>query len=165
MLKRREKVKVEKKSEPMQAEIRIVTNGVPNVRDKCCIWFWTAFDADNNIVTNKSGIRDDSHRLTSNSAKFYGVIEALSWLAENMPDKPVRVICDVEFIVKLVNGQCRTYKPHLVSLNQIARQFLSRTKATLEWQPRSKDKEVKKLKRAIRRQDLPRVERNSHANV
>jgi len=162
---RRLKVKEEKPQKPKPSVIRIVTHGITNVKDGCCVWMWTAFDNAYNIIANKSGVRGNGYGLTPNSAQFHAVIEALGWLAMNMPDEPVKVLCDVEGIVRLVNGQSKARKPHMNLLCQTAKQFLSRTKATLNWKPSMRSKRVVVLSSKASRKDFSKAERISHASI
>jgi ribonuclease HI len=152
------KDRAEKK--PKQGAIRIVTHGITDVKNSSCVWLWTAFDG-YSIVANQSGVRGYGYGVTPNSAQFHAVIEALGWLAVNMPDEPIRVLCDAELIVKLVNGQNKTRKPHLNLLCQTAKQFLSRTKATLEWKPSARGKRVT----VSSSKDFSKVERGRHASI
>jgi ribonuclease HI len=161
---RRLKIKREKQHKLKQGAIRIVTHGVSIPTNGNCAWLWDAFD-DANKIASDCGERGDSYGLTSNSAKFHAVIEALGWLAVNMPDEPVTVLCDVEFIVKLVNGQNRTRKPHLNLLCGTAKQFLARTKATLEWMPHSQNMCAARLSGEACRKDFSKGERLSHDSI
>lgn len=161
----RQTVKGKAKRKPVHGAIRIVTHGVMNEQDACCVWLWTAFDETNNIVGSDSGVRGVGYGLTNNSAMFHAVVEALGWLAVNMPDKPVRVLCDVEVIVKLVNGQTDTRKSHLKLLRQTAKQFLSRTKATLEWRHGARSERAALPSRRVSRKEFSEVERTNHDRI
>lgn len=154
------KGKGEDERKPLQEIDRIVTHGVPS--EGCCYWAWVAFDEANNIVTCKAGVRRDGYGNTSNSAKFHGVIEALGWLAVNLPEKPVRVLIDAELIVKLGNGRNEPHKTHTKLLSQTARQFLSRTKATLEWKPRARSRRAALPSREASRRGFAGAGRMSH---
>lgn len=114
------------------------TNGYPNEKDGSCCWKWIALDSKNRIVVQKNGECGGGYGMTVNVAKFHAVIQALSWIAENMPDKPVTVLCDLNHMVNTVNGQWKAHSSKL--LCQTARQFLSRTKATLGWIPHEQNK-------------------------
>ena len=159
------KVRAEKRRKPTQGAIRIVTHGIANEKDGYCVWNWVAFDDANNILASDCGIRGNGYGLTCNSAKFHGVIEALGWLAVNMPDEPVKVFCDVKFIVSLVNGLNKTRIPHLKLLCLSAQKFFSRTKATLEWKPGARSKRAPLLNSKVSRKDFSKVERGSHASI
>jgi hypothetical protein len=159
------KVREDKKRKPKQGAIRIVTHGIANKKEGICVWNWVAFDDVNNIVASDFGVRGDGYGLTCNSAKFHGVIEALGWLVVKMPDEPVRVFCDVKFIVSLINGLNKTHFPHLKLLCQTAQKFLSRTKATLEWKRNLRSKRAVLSSRKASRKDFSKDERGSHASV
>jgi len=159
------KVREEKKRKTKQGAIRIVTRGIANEKEGFCVWNWVAFDDANNIVATGFGVRGDGYGLTCNSAKFHSVIEALGWLAVNMPDEPVKVFCDVKFIVSLVNGLNKTRLPHLKLLCLTAQQFLSRTKATVEWKRNARSKRAVLSSRKVSRKDFTKVERTRHASI
>lgn len=107
------------------------TDGFPNEKEGCCYWSWLALNKRNKVIAKQSGKCGDSYGITVNVAKTHAVIQALSWIAENMPDKPVTVLCDLKHVVKTVNGEWKAHNSKL--LCQTAQQYLSRTKATLEW--------------------------------
>jgi ribonuclease HI len=159
---RHSKVRAEKKRKTKQVAIRIVTHGIANEKESICVWNWVAFDDVNNIVASDCGVRGNGYGVTCNSAKFHGVIEALGWLAVNLPDKPVTVFCDVKFIVSLVNGLNKAHFPHLKLLCLTAQQFLSRTKATLEWKRNPRSKRAVLSSRKASRKDFSKAERISH---
>lgn len=113
--------------------IKVLTHGAAiNGR---CQWLWVASGSMDKEIASKTGSCGAEYGLSGNSAKFHGVIEALRWLAATMPDERARVLCDVEFIVRLINGQNTGHELHTKQLSQIARELLSRTKATVEWMP------------------------------
>jgi ribonuclease HI len=159
------KVRVEKKRKPTQGAIRIFTHGIANEKEGFCLWNWVAFDDAYNIVASDLGVRGNGYGLTCNSAKFHGVIEALGWLAVNMPDEPIKVFCDVKFIVGLVNGLNKTRLPHLKLLCMTAQQFLSRTNATVEWKRNLRSKRAVLSSRKASRKDFSKLERVRHDRV
>jgi ribonuclease HI len=159
------KVRVEKKWKPKHGAIRIVTHGIANEKEGICVWNWVAFDDANNIVASDCGVRGNGYGVTCNSAKFHGVIEALGWLAVNMPNEPAKVFCDVKFIVSLVNGLNKAHFPHLKLLCLTAQQFLSRTKATLEWRRSARSKRAVLSSNKASRKDFSKAERGSHASI
>jgi len=114
------------------------TNGYPNEKNGSCCWIWKALDSQNRIVTQKSGECGGGYGMTVNVAKFHAVIQALSWIAENMPDKCVTVLCDLNHVVNTVNGKWKAHSSKL--LCQTARQYLSRTKAALLWIPHEQNR-------------------------
>lgn len=164
---RHSKIKSAKKRKSQQGAVkRIITHGLPNEKDGCCLWFWTAFDDAQCIVISDCGMRGNGcYAVTCNSAKFHAVNEALGWLAVNMPDEPVTVFCDVKFIVGLVNGHCKTNKSHLKLLCQTAQELLLRTKATVEWKHGARSERAVLISRKVSRRNFPKIERTNHASI
>jgi ribonuclease HI len=117
--------------------IKVLTHGVAITGR--CRWLWVALGSMDKEIASKTGSCGTEYGLTGNSAKFHGVIEALRWLATTMPDEKARVLCDVQFIVRLINGQNTGHELHTKQLSQIARDLLARTKATVEWMPSSQN--------------------------
>ncbi len=122
----------------MRPALTFHTNGYPNEKDGSCWWSWKALDSKTRIVDQHSGECGGGFGMTVNIAKFHAVIQALSWIAENMPDTPVTVLCDLNFVVNTVNGKWKAHSSKL--LCQTARQYLSRTKATLVWIPHEQNR-------------------------
>jgi ribonuclease HI len=117
--------------------IKVLTHGVAiNGR---CRWLWVAVGRMDKEIASKTGSCGAEYGSSGNTAKFHGVIEALRWLATAHPDEKAKVVCDVEFIVRLINGQNNGHQLHTKQLNHIARDLLARTKATVEWIPSSQN--------------------------
>lgn len=125
---------------PGKAAIRIVTNGAINELDGCCVWSWEAISYNGKVIASREGKCTGDYGLTPNSAKFLAVIEALRWLTTEMPKKGVRVLCDGQVIVNVINGQYTARQPHLRQLLREARELLSQTKAIVEWIPHSRNR-------------------------
>ena len=128
------------KPAPQPPLLTIYTHGIPNPQGKCCFWSWVAFDRDNKRVAADNGVHSDTHGISTNVAKFHALIEALSWIAVNEPDTPVDVLCDLELAVRCIKGVWKASQPEIRMLCQTARQYLSRTKATLVWIPHEQNK-------------------------
>lgn len=129
-----------KNFERLLSILTIYTNGYPTAEGNSCFWSWVAFDRDNKRVAANEGFHSDTCGISTNIAKFYALIEALSWIAVNEPETPVDVLCDLELAVKCVKGVWNTAKPEIMLLCQTARQYLARTNATLVWIPHKQNK-------------------------
>jgi hypothetical protein len=86
------------------------------------------------------GMTDPSH-----VACYSAVIEALGWIAVNMPDEHINLIVSSRLVVQQVNGvwPCRT--PYLLRLRDTAAILLSRTNARLLWLPKETEKQAEIL--------------------
>lgn len=101
------------------------------IKDGCRYWSWAAVDGENQTIIKDSG--RCAFGVTVNDAKSYAVIEALRWVAATMPDKPVRVLCGLTYVVNTVSGTWKAHTPETKLLCQSIRKLLRRTYATLEW--------------------------------
>jgi ribonuclease HI len=107
------------------------TEGYLNHKDCSFYWVWKAFDNENRIIAENSSQCDENNITTINEAKTQAVIEALRWIEGNMPDEPVTVLCDLQHVVKTINGVWKAHRSKM--LCHIAKQHLRRTKAKVEW--------------------------------
>lgn len=135
-------IRVGKAEQPQQSNLTIHTHGLGDTTDKnnTCQWAWVAFNSKNQVVASDKGEYGNGYGVTVNVAKFHAVIQALNWIAANMPDEPTRVLTDLQLVFNVLEKGWKCHKPHLKSLSLAAKKIHSRTNATVEWIPHWQNK-------------------------